>query len=67
MWLVLFEDSHWRCACVGNTRNGTKVLPDEVQSIVVAVGFEEYSEVPVSEEAVRSFNHHALHRVVGHL
>ena len=64
---MLFEDGHWRCACVGNTRYGTKVLADEVQGVVVGVGFEEYCEVPVSEEAVRSFDHHALHRRVRHL
>ena len=64
---MLFEDGHWRSARVCNPRDGTKVLADEVQGVVVAVGFEENGEVPISEETVRGFDYNALHWLIGHL
>jgi hypothetical protein len=67
MLLVLFKNGHGRCACFSDATDSSQVLAHEMQSIVVAVGFEEYSEIPVSEQAPRTLNHDAFHRLVGHL
>jgi hypothetical protein len=65
--LVLLQDCHRRRACFGDAFNGAQFFSDKVQGVIVAVGFEKYREVLLSEEAVRGFNHHAFHRFVGHL
>ena len=64
---VLFEDSHRCRACFGDPFDGTQFFTYKMQGIVITISFEEKCEVPVTEEAVRSFDHHALHRLIGHL
>ena len=64
---VFFEDGHRCRARFGDPFDGTQFFTYKMQGVVVAVGFEENCEVPISEETVRGFDYNALHWPIGHL
>ena len=57
---VFFEDSHRCRTCFSDSFDDTQFFPYKMQGVVVAIGFEEKCEIPIYEEAVRSFDHHAF-------